>query len=81
MNMWPVIFNKLDELWVVGEFSRELPETKDAFYWRSAAEHCVSVRNARLKRGEEATMSFADDTGPDPDFWPGGLVTNGASCG
>ncbi len=65
--MWPVVYDKWLEKWVVCEYTRS--EDAEGFFWREAAEQAVAFKNAKF-----FSLPGIYDTEEANDVWPGGLV-------
>ena len=81
--MWPTIFDRENECWVVGDYSRS--GTGEFFFHKDALHECA-VLNSRLRRiavAEPTTRAgrVADHDQYDETVWPGGLVSYGVSYG
>lgn len=79
--MWPVVFDKWSEKWVVGEYSRA--DDGGKFFWRTAAEQSAAQKNLRLHQQPTSSRSEHTeyDTDEAADVWPGSLVSYGSSHG
>ena len=84
--MWPITYSKWEECWLVGEFSREIPEQFDSkgqpvafIFFVDAVTSCLRRNTNNKKSGEEYDQGEALEDAS--SVWPGGAVQYGVSYG
>lgn len=82
--MWKVVFNRLEQRWVVEEYDRHAAHEQSVnghpltFHFRADAELSCSVRDKSQRADRHADLI---DLGDPSEIWPGAAVSYASSRG